>query len=417
MGLTTAQMTAAFAGLTPSLEDNDLNVNINASHDGDNVDEDQVPLDTSAVPETAELDLAEDAEQIEETNDEIADLEETDAALESLTTTLTAWKDSGEPFSNGMHQMFDVALANALAPYPGLTPASIGMPSCEDFANDPEDGYTVSMEKIGEATRAIGGAIKKAMQQFIAYITQFVKTLFSTTASAKAKTQKLQTVVGDFKGMPKGEIKLPALLGNHVSGGEIERLERVTKTLLSLRTADVEVLVKSIVNSEELTIEEISKKLDAMMAPLKNALGKPLIGGFQITMNEGDGSISAKGVELGESATIKPSNVVWCKGILDANMKLLATVEDYQKKSKEISKLSDTMIRAAGDLEKEAAKARGEGKYDQWKAKRSALSKTAAWVRARGNTETFVVKKCISVVNASNNVVAQTLASAKKKED
>lgn len=416
MGLTTAQMTAAFAGLTPSMEDNDLNVNINASHDGDNVDEDQVPLDTSAVPETAELDLAEDAEQIEETNEEIADLEETDAALESLTDTLTAWKDSGEPFSNGMHQMFDVALANALAPYPGLTPASIGMPSCEDFANDPEDGYTVSMEKIGDAARAIGSAIKKALQQFVAYIKQFVKNLFSAREAAKSKTQKLEKVADAVKGTPKGDIKVPGILGKSFGSAEIENLNRAVKEVLSMRSADMEVVIKSILASEEPSIDEVDAKLNKLMGGVKGYAGKTLLGGIQLTLNE-SGQLAIKTAEAGEGVTMKAGSIGWCKAILTSNLTLLATVEEYQKKAKDIEKVADKMIVAAGDLEKEEEKARGGNRYAAWKAKRAAMSKVATWYRQRGTVESTLVKKSISLVNAGNNVVAQTLASANKKED
>ena len=411
MKLSADLLAKAFTNLSVSNEDNDLVVNINAEHKGEEgaeeevvaADVDNVPLDTSETPEAAELDAADAGAEMAEETDKLEQLDDTVESLEAILVTMATISQEGLEITGATARLLRATVDNAVSRIENLTSDGLGIPSCEDFDLSPMTSWETSMEAVGGAMlagiRAAGNTMKELLKHFL----EFIKRIFDAAEQARHKADLLDVEAGKAKSTT-GEIKVPGILtyGGNIEGG-LKTLTEVVSAMVSTKYADLQVILKT--KDLGTTHEEIENTFNRVNASVVAFKNDQLAGGFSIQTGE-SGFPVVKSTDGREAKTVPALTPQQCKAVIAANKKLIEQIIAY-KKSGDARKLVTEIF-----INKLAVQ---NGSESAIGLKSAAIYHRAskAWNK-RIAFENQVIGKALSVANAANNVVAASLKGKAK---
>lgn len=406
-------LTKAFGNLSVSNEDNDLVVNINAEHKGEEgaeeevvaADVDNVPLDTTDTPEAAELDAADAGAAMDEESDKIDQLDNTVDSLESILTTMATISQEGHEITGATARLLRATVDNAVSRIENLTSDGLGIPSCEDFDLSPMNSWDVSMEAVGAAMlagiRAAGNTAKELLKQFI----EFIARIFDAAESARHKADLLDVAAGKATSTT-GEVKVPAILtyGGNIEGG-LKSLTSLVTAMVTTKYADFQVALKGEGDDTWGAVQTAFERANASVVAFKQ---DQFAGGFTITSGE-DGYPTIKATDARESKKIPSLTPAQCKAVIAANNKLIEQIIAYKKAGEARKQITNYFVSA---LTAQSANM-DEKLLKRINAKRKA---SALWSK-RLAFENQLIGKALNVANAANNVVAASLKGGPKAED
>lgn len=414
-------------GGTVSKEDNDLNITINAEHEGDNdagegeaadlgatepapveTVEETTPVeavpgegevteepvvdaaepvveDTSGTPEAAELDVQEAAEGMDETQEQIENVNESVEGLEALALTLAQISVEGIEVTPLAAQMLNNQYDFAVRKFPVLRTQPLRVASCEDFAVSNEDATTVSLEKVMDGikngVKAVIEFLKNLGQQFLTLLGH----VLSASAVMKRKAESLQAQAKSFKGDAK-EVSVAGLLTS--KDLSVASIKELADALNAIGTKGYEALANGGGNIGA----------DAHVDSVKSFFGKTFIGGFKIeNTNGGPGLTSVAGKD---GVKIKLS-AAEAGALAGAVVNLAQAIEAYKRgesvRKNVVKKLTDEATALSNSTGGEDA-----GKLQALRKRMNAVSQLMSF-------EKRLIGKALAVGNATNNVVAAAI--------
>lgn len=406
--LTHEQIFGAFARTTVSMEENDLNINIQAEHEGEQVDEDQVPLDTSDAPEAAELDVADAIDETEEELDGADDVVDVVESLESLRCSLEAIQEQGVEFTPAAALLTQVAVDNAVSRLPGLSASAIGVPSMEDFDYAPATSLTVSIEKIGETIsagfKASGDFIKKIWGK----IKTFFIRIFDAAKGAKMKNDSIVKQLDGIDGSATAgdaTVTVPGLVGA-LNVRSVNNTLEVIKTINNSPVKIVDASMTAMAGEDKSTITNIFNngltKLNGKVYPF---------GGMAFSIEQGK-VISVTSSAGGDAKAEKVPSLQELKSLAAANGNLIDVLIDIRKQEGRHKKVNETMTALNGKILN--LRARKTENAELTKTMSSNANTAVSAYNQRVSFELNVIGKALSAANALNNVLASAASKYKK---
>lgn len=421
--LTPEQLNLIMSGqATVSLEDNDLNINITAEHEGDQdpeaADADGIALDTSGTPEAAELDVQDAAADVEAAADDVESMDNTVANLESIALTLCNISLEGHQMTPAAVALLQNSVNIALTGRNGLNADIIGVASLEDFDLMEADALEASLEGVMDALESSKKTAVEFLRKLWANFVQFLKNMFSASEAALSKSNSAVKAVNEAKGETTGEVELPSILGTEISAKRVDTLAALVEDIINAKTVGLEALLKGDGASKEDLVKEFAKFND----PITGYKDKSFIGGFTVGVDsEGYPTVSSK--EGQGSVKVKTPSVSELKAIAASTQKLAARLNDYQKGKGQREKFTNALIKAnaesAGANSGNKVLDDGGNKFKAYKEAAKAGYSVASAAKTgwnkRINVETKVIGKAIAAVNAVNNVIAKSLKTIESK--
>lgn len=407
------------------MEENDLNININAEHEGDKgegdegaadftgagsaaeeptveteVAEEMGTEDTSGTPEAAELDVTDAGAEVEATNEQIEDVNEAAEGLEGIALALSKISVEGLEVNEAAHAILNSQYNFVTRKYPALQVESKRIASFESFTVSQEHGVTVSLEKVMDNLRNAG----KAIVQFLKDLWQkFLALLGNVNASIQVMKKKATALSTAKAGKQPEEVKVPGFIGKIVTGTAAQEINLLTDTIKNMTVARYEGVIAAINAGKD--ISEVMKSINQSLIA-KQGSGGQLLGGFKIETTE-EGGVKVTSVETGESKSTKAFDQAKVNAIAKAVVDLASALEDYKRGEANRKKVNDFII---AELSKGELGSEDAGKVAKWKAARKASQLWAKQI----NFEQTVVRKALGVGNAVNNVLAASLGKAEK---
>lgn len=411
------------------MEENDLNININAEHEGDKGESDEgaadftgagtaaeeptvvtepvaevveepVSEDTSGTPEAAELDVADAGADVDATNEQIEDVNEAAEGLESIALSLSKISVEGLEVNAAAHAILNSQYNFVTRKFPALQAESKRIASFESFTVSQEEGVTVSLEKVMDNLRNAG----KAIVQFLKEMWQkFLALLGNVNASIQAMKKKATTLSTAKAGNQPESVNVPGFIGKIVTGTAVQEINLLTDTIKNMTVARYEGIIAAITAGKDVS-EAMKSVNQALIA--KQGSGGQLLGGFKIETTE-DGGVKVTSVETGESKSTKAFDQAKVNATAKAVVDLASALEDYKRGEANRKKVNEFII---AELSKGELGSEDAGKVAKWKAARKASQLWAKQISFEQN----VVRKAISVGNAVNNVLAASLGKAEK---
>lgn len=413
---------AVLLGLTGTVskEDNDLNINIQAEHEGKGEEgeeglgeaaaeapvetvetAEEVPAevteDTSGTPEAAELDVQDGAEDVGETTEQIEDVAEVAEGLEGIALTLARISVEGLHVTPLAAQMLNDQYDFVTRKFPALRASAVRVASCESFAADQEKAGTVSLEKVMDNIKNAGAAIVKFLKDLWQ---KFLALLGNVNASVAVMKKKAQSLQSANVGKAPEKVNVPGLLGSGLSAANIQKLTNVIKAMTVARYLEINAAIQG-----GGSIEEAFKSANANLVKTAG-VGSTLIGNFKLEVVDGIPKVT--GGEQGEGTSRAPFSAGDVKALAGAVVDLASALEDYKRGEANRKKVNDFII---SELEKGTA-SEDDGRIAKFKKAREASQKWGRQVAFEQN----IVRRAIAVGNATNNVLAASLGSKVKEE-
>ena len=406
MALTQEELAAKF-GL--GLEDNDLNVNVTATHEGEEEeggDEDTLEgeIDTSDQPEAAELDLDEAADDVDDAADKVEDLEQAEQALEAF--YLTGLSIGAENFTPSVGKMLNCGVNQALTTF-GLTTDDIDMPSVEEFDYSPTAAYTGSMEKIGEslanARKNAGKWLEELWKQFVKFLTE----MFNSAKRARTKTENILKAGEKTKVQENAKIKIAAVIGNDFTSSRIKNFNNLLSSLVTAKYADIQAAL----SKEGIQTQSVKTIFDKSMAGVKNFDGKTFIGG--VTVKAKDGVVSLDNSNRSEkTAEVKVPTLAEGKLIGKELLETSKLIIDYNDKKDARERFNKFMAKA--NAEQNGSTDKDNKNFFE---RRAVVREAGKIWRETIAFERGLIRHAIAVVNAGNNALFQTFKAKKEGKD
>ena len=424
-------------GGTVSKEDNDLNITINAEHEGDadngegeaadlsaeptpvETVEETTPIeavpgegevaeepivdaaepvaeDTSGTPEAAELDVQEAAEGMDETQEQIENVNEATEGLEALAITLAQISVEGIEVTPLAAQMLNNQYDFAVRKFPALRHQSLRVASCEDFAVSNEDATTVSLEKVMDGikngVKAIVAFLKNLGQQLLTLLGH----VLSASAVMKRKAESLQTQAKSFKGSAK-EVSVAGLLTS--KDFSVASIKELADLLNSIGTKAYEPYLNF---GAESFGDESLKENGIHNESLKPYIGKTFIGGFKVDhkLEERNDGTGITAVEGKEGVKVKLSGAE-AGALAGAVVNLANAIESYKRGEAVRKKVISHLTGFAEGIDSVE-----EGRRVKMLP---LIRKVMAKVSTAMAFEKRLIAKALAVGNATNNVVAAAI--------
>lgn len=401
--LTPEQLMAKLGGnARSSFEDNDVNININADVDGEGEGEGMIDpdtMDTSETPEAAELDVQDQAGEVDAAVADADEMNETVEGLENLYITLCSISEENLPIDRAAAMLLQTQVVNLTSKF-GLSPTDIGVPSTEDFGIFPDTSTTDSMEGIKDT-------IKSGIDRLIAFlkniwtaITNFVKGLFDSTLAARNKHKALTAKLKE-KGVRGKKIKASGMIGIHVKNASAEA-RTLADFAAKVNASRLDAVVSSVSNTNT-KVEDLGAVFNKVLDGLSSYEKKTMIGG--VTYSESDSAtpqLKRKDDLNAVEVTLTADHV---QGVLNGVDTLLKVCEKYKQTQNQRKSLNDAMTKVV----KSTASAADDKAIDAMKARSKAVSIWNSFV----SFETKVMSTCLSVANALNNAAAASIGEAK----
>lgn len=391
------------ASIVVSAEENDVNININADVDGEQnggveapaVDADAVPLDTSDTPEALELDAADAGADVEDTAEEVVELDNTSQALESIYFALESINTNNQEFTPAAAALLHVAVNNAAGRY-GVSAESLEMPSMEDVEVAPISSLETSMEAVGESIKAVAAGVVTFLKELLQKIATFVKTIFSATEAAKVKNEQVIKALADAKGI-KDTITVPGILKGELSVAGINAVSKFIDAITGTKFADIEATLRG----EAVTKEQVATRFTEMYRGVRGGIP----GQASVTINsEGYPEINYSEAEAKE---IKTPYLSELQAAAKANQALIAKIVAYKQAEGVRKKTTELLIKLAGENAGEDAKF-----TERFTARRAAAK---LWSKRIG-FESKAIGKALAYANAVNNALASAIDKKAAKE-
>lgn len=399
------------------LEENDLNININAEHEGDKGEGEDVgeenpftadaaetvetapveetpaaPVeeDTSGTPEAAELDIADAGDEVEDTTEKVEDVNEAVEGLEGIALTLARISYEQIEVSPLAAQMLNDHYDFVTRKFPALQSAKNRVASFEDFSTSPDRAVTVSLENVMDGIKKGGQAAIQFLKDLWERFMQLIRTVRQGTAAMKKKAEALKTA----KAAERKNINLPGMLTELDSKGA-KAITELTELVDLLGKARLETLIASLkAGGNPLSaIKEANKDIAAVSSTRGGFLG-----GFKVAVTSLDVP-RVSPLNQGEGKTIDSFDESTIRAMADGVIKLATAIEYYNGKENSRKAVNDAIIK-----ELSAGNGGGEdaGRIARFKAAREA---SKVWGQQCA-FEQAVIRRAVSVGNAVNNVLA-----------
>lgn len=404
--LTPEQITARLGrNARSSLEDNDVNININADVDGEGDNDgllDPETMDTSETPEAAELDVQDQAAEVEAAVADADEVNETVEGLESLYIALATISEENHPMDAAAAILLQNQVKTLTGKF-GLSPSEIGVASTEDFGLFPDSSTTDSMEGIKETIKAGIDRLIAFLKNIWTAITNFVKGLFDSTFAARTKHKALSAKLKD-KGVTGKKVKAAAVIALQVKNAATEA-RTLADFATKVQSARLDTVVSTVSNSD-VNSEDIGKALSGVLDSLGSYAGKQMIGGCAYSESDsGTPQFKRKEDMKGLEVTLTADQV---QGALNGADTLLKVCEKYKQTQNQRKSLNDAMTKSV--------KATASAAEDKAIAAMTARSKAVSYWNAFVSFETKVMSTCLTVTNSLNNVAAASIGEAKSKD-
>lgn len=415
---------------TVSKEDNDLNINIQAEHEGNAEDEgdgtdfgageaapaetvetvetEEAPAeiveDTSGTPEAAELDVQDAAEDMDETAEQVENVSEVAEGLEGIALTLARISVENLEVTPLAAQMLNDQYAFVTRKFPALRTEANSVASCEAFAMDPLAAGEVSLEKVMDNLKNAGAAIVKFLKDMW---TKFLALLNNVNASITVMRKKAESLSTAKVGTAPAKVNVPGVLGAGLSAANVQKLTNIVKAMTVARYADI---ITAITGSQ--SVDAAFKTANSNLVKVAGS-GSSVIGNFKLELGEG-GVPKVTSGDQGAGAERAPFGENDVHAISKAVVELAGALEDYKRGEANRKKVNDFII---SEIQKGTA-SQEDGKLAAWKKAREA---SQLWGRQVA-FEQGIIRRSISVGNAVNNVMSASLggkakeAPAKKNE-
>lgn len=406
------------------LEENDLNININAEHEGDKGDSEEgvsdftgggeavvetvetepapepIEEDTSGTPEAAELDVGDASEEVETTNEQIEDVSEAAEGLEGIALTLARISVEGLEINEAAHALLTNQYNFVTRKYPALQREDKRVASFEAFSVSQEQGLTVSLEKVMDNLRNAG----KAVATFLKDLWQkFLALLGHVTSAAQVMRKKATELSTAKAGTQPAEVNVPGIIRKIADGKGEVALQQLTGLVTGITEGRYEVIAAAVKGGGD-----VVAGLKEFNAGLKSYsdLSDGFLGGFKLEVSE-DNVPKATAVEGGDSKSVKAFDVGTVQKYAKQVVALADAIETYKRSESVRKKITDMLIAAIAE-----SNGTGDdpGRIAKWKAARKAAQ---LWGR-QINFEQTVIRKAISAGNAVNNVCAASLGKVAK---
>lgn len=401
-----------------SKEENDLNININAEHEGDKASEDTsefepaaktvetveteevvepvvetVVEDTSGTPEAVELDVQDAGVEIEETETQIADINEAAEGLEGIALTLAQISYEGLAVSPLAAQMLNDHYAFVTRKFPKLAASEV-VASCESFRTDSVEATNVSLESVVEKIKKAGQAMAKMLKDLLQQFLAFLGNVVSASGVMKRKADALQEKAKAYKGEAKEVAIATQLTSKELSVASIKELADL---LNDIGTKAYEQFTSINAGTGDSDIDDMLKN-GPFVESLKKHFGKTFIGGFKLENTTGGPALS--GVEGKEGVKVKLS-ASEAAALASAVANLAQAIEAY-KRGESVRKkvlLHLTGVSEGIDAVEEERKPRF---MQTIRRAIRAISQQMAF-------EKRLVSKALNVGNTVNNIVASAV--------
>lgn len=417
MGRYNAAALLAGMGTVVSLEDNDLNININADHEGDGEAGDDVGVadfdntapagtepavgdiggdenldgDTSGTPETAELDVAEAGGEVDEVAEQIDDVNDTAAGLESIVLQLATISQEGievTPFiANSIRTQYDFVTRK----FPKLRVDAAGgqvVASVESWTVSQESETESMMGKAVGKLKSTGAAIVK----FLKDLWEKIKAMFGSLTSASSIMRK----------------KAASLKGRAASGKPITLPAVLTSAPFSADSINkLTALIKDVAGAKINAAELVEKGWSAFNATATIAQHKnkgTYLGNFTIDVVDTVPVVKSAEASKEKNVNLRTGDV---SSIATAVIGLADALDTYKREEALRKTVNDKLLQI---LQVEVKPEDGT-RYAKWQKAREVSSK---WGKFAG-FEARLIKKAVAVGNAANNALAAGTTSKAEK--
>lgn len=206
------------------LEDDAPNVQVNIDTDDAGMPIDNVTEDGENTPEADEVEIIEEASDIEADNDVIDEMQEAAESLEKIYLAMESAQTNGG-LTPEAAMFASIAVDNVVSKY-GVSSEAIGI-SLESFADNRSHATTVSMESVGDALRSLWDTIIEKFQAMLKKIVDFYNKTLASAPRIKRRADALRKKARATKGTAKEkEIKVGLysalnIKGNVPTSGEL----------------------------------------------------------------------------------------------------------------------------------------------------------------------------------------------------
>ena len=171
------------------LEDDAPNVQVNIEVDEAGMPIDSVTEEGENTPEADEVEIIEEASEIEADNDVIDEMQEAAESLEKIYLAMESAQSNGGLTSEAA--MFaSIAVDNVVSKY-GVSSEAIGI-SLESFADNRSHATTVSMESVGDALKSLWETIVEKFQEMVKKIVDFYNKTLAAAPRIKRRADALR---------------------------------------------------------------------------------------------------------------------------------------------------------------------------------------------------------------------------------
>lgn len=267
----------AFARKTgaTSLEDNDVNININAETETGAAEVPEVvesvvletedvvtpipDLDTSDTPEAGELEMQQTGGELDEAVTEVEELDDTVEALECIYMEMANISAENLEITPALMQMTHVAVANAVRRF-GLSTDDCGVASVEDAS---VGSIASSMEGVGDTIKSGVKQIAKMLDGVISFFVDFLKSIFTQVGRSKKRLADVKAARGKVS-KTDVEVSIPAALDGHIDAAFYNNTIAFMTKLIGLKYTKLEEMLeadRSVTELEKTILKDISMSL------------------------------------------------------------------------------------------------------------------------------------------------------------
>lgn len=413
-----------FSKTSVSTEDNDLNINIQAEHEGnaddagdgadfgaaeeaapaetvETVETEEAPAeiaeDTSGTPEAAELDVQDAADDMEETAEQVENVAEVAEGLEGIALTLARISVENLEVTPLTAQMLNDQYDFVTRKFPALRTEKNRVASCEAYGLDPLAAGEVSLEKVMDNLKNAGAAIVKFLKDLWA---KFMAVLGNVNASIAVMRKKAETLSTAKVGTAPAKVNVPGILGSGLSAANVQKLTAIVKAMTVTRYTDINAAIQG-----NKSVDEAFKAANANLVKVAGS-GSSVIGNFKLELGEG-GVPKVTAGDQGAGSERAPFSEGDVHSIAKAVVELAGALEDYKRGESNRKKVNDFII---SEIQKGAA-SEEDGKFATWKKAREASQLWGRQVAFEQN----IIRRSISVGNAVNNVLSASLGGKAKE--
>ena len=401
-------------GAVVSQEDNDLNINIQADHEGDGeqgeagvADFDNTPAetepvdetlvdenlgdDTSGTPETAELDVGEAGGEVEQVTEQIEDVNDVAAGLESIVIQLATISQEGIEVTPFLADSIRTQYNFVTRKFPKLRVDATG----NDIVASTES-WTVSQESetdsiMGKAVGKLKGA-GQAIVKFLKDLWEKIKAMFGSLTSASGIMRKKANAMKGRQASGKS-ITLPAVLTSApFSADSINKLTALIKDVAGAK-----------INAGEL-VEKGWSAFNATATIAQHKNKGTYLGNFAIDVVDSVPVVKSAEASKEKNVNLRTSDIA---SIATAIVALADALDTYKREESLRKTVNDKLLQI---LQTEVSPEDGT-RYAKWAKAREVSSKWGKFA----SFEASLIKKAVAVGNAANNALASgTVAKAEK---